>query len=247
MVVTRFQRSVDIPVNQCLLYAIYRLWLYASQVGPGLRPLQLQQINSDLNAAQQLLTGVQLDWTESFLQDGWVSGTQRLPLHRWYYRPALDLAHVIIGRDALLLDHLGSSVRLPTLLLNMAVTFEAYLRQVLSQASSRGELAAEVVDGETFPPTGGKGYLFERNQSVATSPDIVVRSDSGGERHHAVIVEVKYKPAGVAPDRPDLNQAITYGLAYKSPHVVLAQPRARDSIIGPGLYPLGTVAGMTVS
>lgn len=244
--VTRFERSMDVPANRCLLYAAWRLSLYAKQLGPTLRESERRRIQRDLNVVWHLLQGVELDWTERFLSDDWVSGAQGLPSVRAYYRSALDLALVIIGRQALLIEDRGSHVQLPSLVLDMAGMFESYLRNILVAASRDGAWPADVLDGRKAPPEGGRGLLFEPGDRVVTTPDVVLRL-RGANQTYPVIIEVKYKPAHGAPARQDLNQAIAYALAYGSQHVVLAQPRSLDPVSAPGLRTMGVIKDITVS
>jgi len=245
--VSRFERSMDVGANRCLLYAAWRLSRYAQQVGPTLRQRQQRGIQRDLNVVWQLLQGVKLDWTEQFLQDGWVSGAQTLPTVRDYYRSALDLALVIIGRQALLIEDRGSHVHLPSLVLDMATMFESYLRNVLISASRAEAWPVDVLDGRKAPPEGGRGRLFETGDNVVATPDVVLRQRGSPSRTYPVIIEVKYKPADGTPARQDLNQAITYALAYGSRHVVLAQPRSLHPGSTPGLRLMGEIGGITVS
>lgn len=245
--VSRFRRSVDVAANRCLLYAVWLLSLYVRQLGVALRHKQRRRIQQDLNVAWQLLQGVELDWTEEFLRDGWVSGAQSLPTVRAYYRSALDLALIIIGRQALLIEDRGSHVHLPSLVLDMATMFETYVRQVLVNASRAEAWQVEVVDGRKAPPEGGQGQVFHSGKYVEASPDVVVRQGAGPDRSYPLIVEVKYKPADGAPDRQDHNQAITYGLSFRSRHVVLVQPRSLGSQVAPGCHAIGEVGGVRVS
>jgi 5-methylcytosine-specific restriction enzyme subunit McrC len=60
-----------------------------------------------------------------------------------------------------------------------------------------------------------------------------------------VVLDVKYKPAEKKPERDDLNQVITYAVSYRSPAVVVVQPRA-DGASRQGLIHLGDIDGRAV-
>ncbi len=245
VVVSYFRRSVNNPINQCLLYAVRRLSEYIDQISDELLRRNRRRARLDLNYAWNALQGVELDTMESFLDDGFVTGKLALPTLRSYYRPALDLALTIIGRQAVLVEQGGSHIELPSLVADMRVVFEAYVGQVLLNIGSERGWTEDVLDGNRLPPDGARGQIFQPGEvSVIASPDVVLRRRRAGRVSNPAIVEVKYKPASQAPDRDDLNQAITYGAAYRSPIVIVVQPRVRDSSRTSGAHLLGTVAEM---
>ncbi len=247
LAVSSFQRTVDNGVNRCLKYAAWRLWQYATQTGDALPQRQRHRVGVDLNASFHQLQGVTLDLTESFLSDPLVTGQQNLPTLRGYYRPALDLALTIIGRKAVVLERRGSTLRLPSLVVDMSTVFEAYIREVLITASRDNHGAVRVLDGNKRSPEGGLGYLFDDGVGVVATPDVVFRKAAVGHVEHPLLLEIKYKPADAKPDRGDLNQAITYAVSYRCPHVVLVQPRAERSTTQSGIHQLGTIRGIQVS
>ncbi len=248
--VSRFQRTVDVAVNRVLLYAVWRLSLFLRHLGSAVPNDQRRAARRDLNAAWNLLHGINLDLKEDFLDDAWVTGALELPTTRAYYRTAIDLALVVAGRKAVLLEERGSHVHLPSLVLDMATVFENYVRNILVRAGREESWPMKVLDGNKGPPQGGKGRLFRSGEYVEASPDIVMQLvEPPGADHgeYPVLVEVKYRPATRRPKREDLNQAISYGLAYGSRHVVLVQPRAPSPGPTGGLRTIGEIGGITVS
>jgi 5-methylcytosine-specific restriction enzyme subunit McrC len=241
--VTHWQRTVDQPVNRCLLYAAWRLHQYAGEVADAISPRHRRQLHLDLNYVYLQFQGVHLDRSERFLSDDLVTGRRPLPSLRRYYRPALDLALAVIGRKAILLEEAGTQLQLPSLIVNMSTAFEAYIRAALVARSSALD-GIEVVDGNLAPPTGGRGRVFHSGAHVVATPDIVYRHRR--LRTIPLLLEVKYKPADAQLNRDDLNQAITYAFAYRTPNIVIVQPRAEASLLPVGLALLGRVGGVTV-
>ncbi len=246
--VSYFNRSVDNPANRCILHAVWRLSQYLDQVGSELIPRHRQNARLDLNYAWHALQGTQLDLGKGFLNDGLVTGQQQLPALRFYYRPALDLALAIMDRQAIVVEQSGSHLELPSLVVDMSKVFEAYIRESLIRNARERAWLVDILDGNKQPPEGGAGRLFQHQEaSVPAAPDVVLRSRaSGSGAAYPLILEVKYKPAGNAPGRDDLNQAITYGAAYRAPTVVIVQPRGRDWPQPAGLRFLGTIAEMRI-
>ena len=223
--ISYFRRSADNALNRCLLHATWRLYYYLDQVADTLSRAERREAQRNLNYCRLQLQGVELDWTEAFLTDPLVTGSSPLPTLRAYYRPALDLALAIIGRQALAVEQRGSHLELPTLLINMSDVFEAYAREVLRRAAIEDAWPYRALDGNKQPPVGGASTLFddESDTRVNVTPDIVLRHRETSDVH--AILEVKYRPARPKPERDDLNQAITYGVSYRADSVVVLQPR----------------------
>jgi len=223
--ISHFRRSADNALNRCLLHAIWRLYYYLDQVADTLSHAERRKAQRDLNYCRLQFQGVELDWNEAFLTDPLVTGGSPLPTLRAYYRPALDLALAIIGRQALAVEQRGSHVELPTLLINMSDVFEAYAREVLRRAAIKHDWPYRVLDGNKQPPVGAASTLFDRESDtkVNVTPDTVLRHRQTSDIQ--AILEVKYRPAKPKPERNDLNQAITYGVSYRADSVVVLQPR----------------------
>jgi len=246
--ISYFRRTVDNSVNQCLLYAAWRLTQYVSTLQASGMDGRHRRLGQDLNAVWQHLGGVSLDRSEGFLGDPFVTGARTLPPLRAYYRPALDLALAITGRRAVVVESSGSSVRLPSLLVDMSTVFEAYVRQVLVLAQRANRWPLEVLDGNILAPEGGGSQLLHSGRYVKATPDIVFRRRPGAPGpQHPLLVEVKYKPALDVPRRGDLNQVISYGMAFRAPAVVIAAPKAKGTA-GPraGLSWIGNVESLDI-
>jgi hypothetical protein len=122
---------------------------------------------------------------------------------------------------------------------NLSIAFEDYVRNVLRTAAGLG-----VRDGNHAPPNGAELKLFSQPATatiakMAASPDLVL-----GPAHAPwAAADVKYKIFGDAPDREDLNQVLTYGIAYGVDKCVLVYP-ASGSL--KGLVDCGVVGSKRV-
>ena len=145
------------------------------------------------------------------------------------------------------LEDAEAGVEMPSLLIKMSDVFEAYLRNVLARAATAAGWDLRVLDGNKHAPAGAaKKNLLDSGVAHAATPDIVLTGGTTRQPDHRLLIEVKYKPAKPTVDRDDLNQTLAYGVSYRTPEVVVAQPRAGGSAVA-GLRPLGTLAGMNVS
>lgn len=241
---TYFERTTDIPENRALLGAVMWLARYASRYEDTLSIRETRQIRHDLNASHLLLSSITHDTSRAFLRDPVVTGSRPLPSLRPDYRPALDLAVSILGEQALIIDQHGKRLQMPSLLINLDVLFEDYIREVLRRAAGTGDWPCAVLDGNKNPPIGAKSKIFPgvSDELVETSPDVVCRHRQTGS--FPVIVEVKYKPVRNRVDRTHLEQVLAYGLAYRAQHAVIVQPQGH-SPAHRGLRTLGTVGGIT--
>jgi 5-methylcytosine-specific restriction enzyme subunit McrC len=233
---TWHHRSADNAPNRCLKYA---LWFLAQRYTRLERTTDSRRILRRINRLYRLFDGVQLEHRRSFLRDALVVGRHRLPSLRAYYRPALDIALAIIREHAVSFEREGTALELRSLILNMHQIFEDYVRNVLAREANDNGWALRVLDGNERP---GKKLVFDQRPSEWATPDVVIQEE-GAVLLTPALLEVKYKP-GSGADRSDLNQAITYAASYRSPNVVLVQPRG-DS--GPsGLRRLGTLGDISV-
>ena len=160
---------------------------------------------------------------------------------------AQNLPLAIIGGKAVALEDADIGVEMPSLLIKMSEVFEAYLRNVLTAAAMVDPWGVRVLDGNKHAPAGAaKKNLLDSGVAHEATPDIVLTAGPTRQPDHRLLIEVKYKPAKSTVDRDDLNQTLAYGVSYRTPEVVVVQPRAGGSAIA-GLRPLGSLAGMNVS
>jgi 5-methylcytosine-specific restriction enzyme subunit McrC len=238
-VVTRcswFERTADTAANRCLKLAI---WLLAHAYGQSSNLTARQRrLALQLNAAFAQFEDAALDPRLGFLSDSLVVGTAPLPGTRAYYRNALDLARLVVESSSLAFDRPGADVRMPSVVIAMETVFERYVRTVLADTARRG-LPLRVLDGNA----AGSKPLYDTLPSEPATPDVVFVTANGST---PLVLEVKYKPASGAPERPDLNQVITYGASYRARNAVIVQPRAHGSPRN-GLLRLGDIDALQVS
>lgn len=198
--------SRDIPHNRLLKYAIYLSTRYIESFSPP--PLELQQRLDELS---NLFGNIPFDQTLRYLPEVSESLERNtLPDVRAYYADALKTALLIVENTGITPNIAGTTSTL-SFVVNMESTFERYCQTVLINNSSR--IGSNIqVKGQKE----GKKPLFKGVSSDArdAEPDIVI---SSGDKD-LLVVEVKYKDK---PNRQDLNQAVTYALAYKIRQVVL--------------------------
>lgn len=242
---TYFERTSDVPENRALLAAVHWLVRYTGRFAAALPVKEVRQIHKDLNSAYQLLSSVTHDPDRTFLRDPVVAGVSPLPRLRPDYRPALDLALSILGDQALVIDQTGHRLQMPSLLINLDVLFEDYIREVLRRTANDDDWPVHVLDGNKYPPVGAKSKVFPNpgDEKVETSPDAVCQRQDNPQRY-PVVLEVKYKPVGSRIERDYLDQVLTYALTYRAPHAVIVQPLGHRPAHR-GIRTLGTVGGIT--
>ena len=245
-----FERTVDNPPNRCLKGAVaflYMRYLHAPRRS-GVR-VRIARLGD----AMRMLKNVATEKHPNSVNDPQVRGARLLPVSRAYYRPALDLAVVVLTGRAVNLDEYGLGIRLPSLLVNTEDLFEDYVRLSLQRAFG-GDPQLTVLDGSRDP---GVLSLYEevseeRRQdlpdhvslldgSAATAePDIVLRMNGA----HPLVADVKYTNVRWHADRSEVEQVVLYGLRYNSPVVMTVHPKRADST--KGLHLSGHIGSLIV-
>lgn len=235
-VATWFAPTVDTAPNRALKDA---LLVCAERYARQKQRTHFQtQLLNRLQLALRTFDAVSLDPDRGWLTDVEVVDPTRIPAHRSYYSPALQLAVAIVSGHGVQFRGPEGILRLPSLLLNLETVFEAYVRRLLRERQQ--QFSCIVLDGAFDPPAGARRGLFDDRRHPETEPDMVIRS--AAEDTKPVVVEVKYKPLEDLPSREDLNQAITYAVVYRASSIVLVQPAGRHG--RPGLRRLGTIGEM---
>jgi 5-methylcytosine-specific restriction enzyme subunit McrC len=232
--VSYFELMRDNGPNRALKLALWRLAALVRGRGPVRGWVQLL---SDLNQATWLFEDVRLDTTASFMGDIDVRFPERIPAHRRYYVPALELARLVIEGRGVRFGLPGTDVTLPSLLIDLQEAFESYLRAMLPTRLDAIGYGFRVLDGNAKPPVGAMKTLFDTPQVPLAQPDIVIAGPDGSR----LVAEVKYINRDFA--REEINQALAYALSYRAPCVLIRPRRPGDES---GLAPLGTVAGVSL-
>ena len=236
--VTSFERFPDTAENQLLKYA---MWLLELRFRGILARRGVLQMRTKLNRYYRFFQNVQLHTRRDFLEDSRVGRAGRVPSSRAYYAEALELARLLVANGSVDLSSTSGVVMAPSMLIDLQVAFEAYLRNCLADYMKTRTKEVRVLDGNVSKPIGASKPLFDEPKSQPATPDIVLdrlaKADVAGP---ALIIEVKYKEA---LDRDDLNQAITYAASYRAARVVVAHvTTGRDSALGLE----GNIAGIAV-
>jgi len=216
----RFERTVDNDPNRCIRFAHnVLLGIYRSRAR---RPGGLKLL-AQLRSGVPLLDEVRLDETGRFLGDPLVQEPARIASNRPVMREAVELASFIARGSSVSVRSRAGRVLLPSILLRMDDIFEAFVRSILA-LYFKGEPGLGVLDGNLKPPAGAAanvfGFVPPGEKNVGATPDTVLTR----ENQPVCIIETKYKPCDGRPARDDLNQAITYGVAYDCRTVVLVYP-----------------------
>lgn len=249
VVVSRFERTADIPTNRCLRYAVERVALaYASL--PEHR--QDGDVRTRLNRFALLFASATMDRARRFLDDALVANPARLPYIRSYYAPALRIASAIARDMTPRTDALGRDLELSSLVVNVGSVFEAYVREVLRDQLASHAPDVLVLDGNKAGDGGGQKLLFdqaavESDEEEAegigqpAEPDVVIVSRGASALTGAFLVDAKYK---VRPSSDDVHQAISYATSFRSTRIVLVHPLSPG--VSAGLHPIGRLGSVAV-
>jgi 5-methylcytosine-specific restriction enzyme subunit McrC len=210
----RFERNIDTVPNQLLKLALLTL---AESYRNG---------NQNGNVTKQL--GIIREAIAVFAQVTPISIRKvqlstlfnNLPTIRDYYRPAIDLAQLVLGTRGLDFDSNSGSVQLPSMLWKMDDIFEDYIRWGLNQQFISALSTFEITNGNVAEHLGGGGrrLFVEGPDTRLANPDIVVMGiDKHAQRIPVAVFDVKYKPK--KPERDDLNQILAYAICYQVPLV----------------------------
>lgn len=223
----RFDRTLDNAANRVIVAAGRRL-LCSPLFHAGSDPKLARSIEAGL----ALLDGV------AEVREPEVPSLTALPEQRPVLGQLVALSAVILSEQGVRLRGEGL-LRLPSFLIKMEDVFEAYTRIVMQESEALSAFVIE--DGNKRPPAGAARALFTDVGALGNrdaTPDIVVSCD--GTR--IGIIEVKYKPCKAHPERDNLNQLLTYALAYGVTKAVLLYPAMEKQATG--IERLGTVNGI---
>jgi 5-methylcytosine-specific restriction enzyme subunit McrC len=235
-----YARTVDNACNRCIKYALLLIAGEYLAHPPTARPVRMlqRQIAGLLPSLQFVTTDSRLE----FLNDPLVQGRQPLPETRLYYREVLDVALAIIQKRGVVLESTKDNVRLPSLVVNMADIFEAYIRRSLVVYQRETSWPFIVLDGNRQP---GAKPLFSDRAVPEANPDVVIRKS---DERWALVCDVKSSPVRESTpfaDRDGINQVVTYAAAYETDKCLLVHPcasRGQES----GMWKLGDVGGIGV-
>jgi 5-methylcytosine-specific restriction enzyme subunit McrC len=254
-----FERSVDTPENRCIRAAMEVIHSHLSKAKAQPRKgdrIKLARLAGQLLAFDE----VNEDPDYRFLDDPQVQGFEPLPDSRFYYRPVLDLAVLILRGLGIALDLGGKDVQLGSLLIDTNKLFENFVRVSLAKHSARNGWPIEVLDGNTegrvdlydvpdLPPApfGTPMVALASADPGKAQPDVVLRALDGTV---ALIAEIKNTVHGkhanaddVLPERGEVEQAVTYAVRYGLGFTLLIHPWIKGT---KGLVYVGRVRSIDV-
>lgn len=222
-----FQRTVDFGLNRVLLFAFEKL--FARYFGDP-----SQSMRHRIRRLQQAIARLE-DVTPARPHEvsprAIASYLRNLPAQHEQYADALLVAQIIVTDAGISIRNADGTTILPSILIDMAKVFEAYVRRVLADHLET-DPRISVKDGNAAPPVGVATKLFEPynvmgKANPAMTPDIIIQVE-GATR---LVIDTKYKAAKKLPDREDTEQAITYGARYGCDRVMLLHA-GRDAAQG---------------
>lgn len=216
---TSFFRTADCVANRALKHALERLLRrYLDMSTSAEHEVRLRRIRDSL----EQLDGVSAAKLADLAPAAMAAVIRHLPGSHESYVDALAFAQIVNLDLGLAIRGEGGVAILPSILVDMSVVFESYLRELLSRNSAASDLV--VKDGNKGGMAGARCPMFtELRQGLsnpAATPDIVI-DDLTSTR---LVIDAKYKPPKALPDRSDLNQVIAYGERYGCSKVMLAYP-----------------------
>lgn len=253
------ERTVDVPANRCLKTAMEIVRTHLLKVRDQPRKgdrMKLKRLAGQFAAFEEVGDDIE----HRFLEDPEVLGQVPLPDPRFYYRPALDLALLIVRGQGIALDLGGEDVQMGSLLIDTNKLFENFVRVSLARHASEARWPIEVLDGNKEgkvdlydapdpgpAPFGEPLDALARKDAGAAQPDVVLRDSEG---RYLLTAEVKNTVHGrdadaddVLPDRREVEQAVTYALRYDLPFTLLIHPWIRGT---KGLVYVGRVRSVDV-
>lgn len=209
-----FGRTRDFSPNRMLKAAFAKLLsLYRTDTRQSQRA-RILRVQKALGRLEDISAPGAADITS-----GKIGQTLRhLSPHHESYADALMLAQLIISDSGIAIRGNEGGAVLPSIIINMAEVFEAYVRRIL--ADNLGPRVS-VRDGNKGEPAGAALQLFEplrasiKNPDV--TPDIVVEID-GSPR---LIIDAKYKHAPANANSNHIQQVMVYGARYGTKKVML--------------------------
>ena len=218
-----FDRTADVPANQCIKYTI---WFLAQKYARMHNREGAKPRLSKLNKLYNYFPDVKFDVSASFLALPSLFDPRNIPSTRTYYSRTLAIAHAILRGRGLSFSTQGQEFALGSLIINMEEVFEAYLRAVLADRLDSGSVT--VLDGNHSGSGGARKRLFEDSPPKGTydsdaTPDIVIAKRSKALAE-SLVMDSKYKIIRPLASREDINQVITYALSYSSTKAVLVYP-----------------------
>ncbi|MBS1073174.1 hypothetical protein JK222_16010 [Gluconobacter cerinus] len=218
-VFSSFERTVDNAPNRVVFLTLIRLLQYYENFqGPG-----NNRRFAKLRDAAIYFDGVGRASRSETTLSSIAAYAKHIPEHKIAYIDALRVAGYIVGDYGLAIRGSGGLMLAPAIVIDMAKVFENYARNVLRTLINDSNI--RVLDGNNEGNQGARKNLFTDlnitiNSIPTAKPDIVIEV-SGDTR---LIIDVKYKPAAIIPDRSEINQILCYAARYSCKNVMILYP-----------------------
>jgi 5-methylcytosine-specific restriction enzyme subunit McrC len=226
LAVEYYSLDADNPHNRLLKFALSLAIRNIVELSTSKSELAVR-----MASLEDIFESVPLDSSLSYLPKVEESIRERsLPDTRFYYEDAIKTAILLVEQTAIT-PSLDGFDRTYSFIVNMDIVFQAYCYRLLKDNS---HLIADGVEVEG--ETEAKIPLFSAGSkdNRSATPDVLLRCSD----YCPLPIEIKYK---LSPEREDINQAVTYAVAYNSPKVLLLC--CADSRTGSGIERLGLVGG----
>lgn len=213
---SRFERNSENIFNACIRLSLE----YLIKIISSSSKLHSSKRLSHLNIAWHSFPEVEARWDPLFVASEVENRMSHERLSVAYVK-TLPLAIAVLRSFGPSQRNLPPSFSMGSLIFDVADAFERYIRYCLG-----AHCEAAVIDGNLSAPTGARQPLFSGSvnplaRKVHTTPDVLIRNAEGMV---VCVLDVKYKLYTGMPDRNDINQALTYGLAYRAPICGLVYP-----------------------
>lgn len=213
-----FLLTADTVLNRVIKRAIYELGVALAAI-PGTKREVLQQLGYFFDQ----FTSVGLDFSPYLVEEcqAWLAKHQ-LPELRSYYQDVLDVCFIVLAGAGLEVIDKHGERGMHSVLVDLEVAFEEYLRVVLAEAPQLRAGGIRLLNGNT----DGKQPLFSNTNKYEAKPDFVLRLGDVC----LCIGDAKYKTKLEEKDR---YQLITHAVSYGAPRCFLVTP-VRDDATGSG-------------
>jgi len=208
-----YELTQDTPENKLIKYTLWLMLNYFQDLNYEPRTL-----TREAYSFYEMFNRVTLDKERSFLgkvQEAIQEG--RIPVVRQYYEDILKICLLVLSKSSLAIEGYERGIRLPCFVINMSEVFEYYLRNILKEGTTSGNI--RILDGNT---SEGMKSLFSDRTDPKANPDIVVMKNG----RISLILDAKYKER---PKREDFNQVITYCLSYGASLGIFVCPKTNDT------------------
>ena len=236
--VEQYCLTKDNAYNQLLKYALHlsvgnlsTLLGNSSQKTPDIEK-ELRRLFPIINELEDLLLKIPLNPnTENYIPEVMTSlERDSIPDTRYYYRDACKTALLIVESSGLIptIEDKKKEEIMPSFVINMEDIFEDYCRNLLHDSAQRNNWLS-VIHGKKDKK---KLFTGDNADQREAEPDVVIEL-TNGEKYP---IEIKYKSD---PNRENINQAITYALAYNKSKAFLVCFTDKDQ--GSGWNYMGNV------